>query len=134
MHLAQPRLLWEFFLCEVEDDGEDEAEREADEECRVLAALAEDLSWADGAPEHGCGEKSVDARAGEVVLLRWRAHVWDPVHLVVENSGADECGDERGDHLSEEGVSRGDLDVVGQLQVVGKTKSGGAGYVSANGL
>lgn len=51
-------------------------------------------------------------------------------HLEIENTTTDECEDECGDHLTRESVPRRDLDVVGELEVIGELQSLVAGDVT----
>ena len=50
--------------------------------------------------------------------------------MEVENADADECADECGDDLSEEGMSRRNLDVVSEFEIVGEHYCVGASDVA----
>lgn len=53
MDLAEPTLSREPFHGEIEDDGNDEADRETDEQFRVLSSGSEHLVGAKSSPENG---------------------------------------------------------------------------------
>ena len=130
MNLAKPLLLGELLLDVPGDDGQNKTEGPSEHEGRVLTVVAEDLLGADGTPEDGGGEEGVDARARHLVGGILGADVGDVVHLEVENAGADEGRDERGDDLGGKGVLGGDLDVVSEFEIVGEPDGVGAGDVA----
>lgn len=127
--LSEPRVVGELLHRVVEDDGNEETDGESGKDGSVLAAAAEHPVWAEGSPDDRGGEEGVDTWAGHSERGLGRADVGH-VDLEVEDTGADERGDEGGDDLGGKGVSGWDLDVVGELQVVGKGNGVGASDVS----
>lgn len=76
-------------------------------------------------------EERVDSRTGQA---EWRIGGAQTVELKnkVEDSCADKARDKGRPHLSDERVSRRNLDVVGELEVVGEVDSIGRGDVSVH--
>ena len=95
-----------------------------------MTVCAEHLVRTECAPEDGRGEKCVDPGTSEVVGLVGGADSLDFVHLEIKNPCADECGDQGGDYLCPEGVSRWDFHVVREFEVVGKGEGVGTGYIA----
>lgn len=100
-------------------DGEDKADRETQEHELVATARTKELLRAEGTPEHGGGEEGVLTGARHGKLGVRRAHVLK-AHLVVEDTRAHKRRDDSGDHLRRKRVLGRDLDVVRELEVVGK--------------
>ena len=57
-----------------------------------------------------------------MVLLADRANIGDLRHLVVENSRADEGGNEGGDHLAVEGDPRRNVGVMSEFKILGEVE------------
>jgi len=85
---------------------------------------------AERTPKDRSREKGVDTGTSKLVTLVWRTHVWNFIDLEVQDTDADECRDECGDHLREEGVSGRNLDVVCELHIVGETDGVSACHIA----
>ena len=107
---------------EVEWDREEGTNEETPQETIVDGTGTEHLLWPKGTPEDGSGEESVDTRTSEVVLLLGCADIGDLRHLIVEDGRAYESGNDGSKHLAVEGDPRWDMDVVGELEVLGKVE------------
>ena len=103
---------------EVERDREDDADGETPQQTVVHCTGAEHHLWSKGAPEDGSGKVIVDGRTGKVVLLINRTYTGDLRHLVIEDGGTDESGDEGGEHLAVEGDPRWNVDVMGEFHIL----------------
>lgn len=130
MNLTQPANLLEPPLNDPEDEREGDTKGKADQQGGVLPALAENLDGADGAPQHRCGEKGVDARAGEVVGSMLGANTGNLIHLEVQDANADERGDDGCDHLRPEGVPGWDFAVMSELQIVREPNGVSTGHIA----
>ena len=115
---------------EVERNRDEGANRETPQETIVDGTSTEHLLGSKGTPEDGGGEECVNAGTGEVVLLLRCANIGDLRHLVVEDSRADKSGNECGKHLAVEGDPRWNMDVMGELEVLGKVEGVRGGNVS----
>ena len=109
----------------VEGDGYDSTDEETPQDGIVDGTGAVHLLGTEGTPENGSGEEGVDAGAGEPVFLVRCADVGNLGHLVVENGGADESRYESGDHLTVESDPGWDMDVVRELEILGKVEGVG---------
>jgi len=107
---------------EVEGDGQDSTNEETPQEAVVDGSGTEHLLGAESTPKDGSGEECVVSRAGEVILLLGQADVGDLGHLVVENCRTDKGGDECRPHLAVEGDPRGDVHVMGELEILSEVK------------
>ena len=115
---------------EVEWNRKESTDEETPQEAIVDGPSAEHLLGSKGAPEDGSGEKSVDPRAGEMILLVRRANIGDLRHLVIEDGCADKSGNKGGEHLAVEGDPRWYVDVMSEFEVLGEVESVRGGDVS----
>lgn len=115
--LTEPLLLGEGAGDVVKDGRNDETDGEANEECSVQPSLAEYLVRTKSTPEYGCGEESVVSRAVEAVRCAGGTDILD-VDLEVEDTSADDGRYQACNHLGPESVTRGNLGVVSELQIV----------------
>lgn len=114
----------------VDDKWQDESDREADKKCCVLAVAVKDFLGTNGSPHHGCGEELVDSRTSVMIFLGGCADAFYLVHLKVQDTSADDGGDDSGDHLGPESLAGWDLDVMGEFEVISEPKGVAAGYIS----
>ena len=115
---------------EPEDDGDAEADGESQKEPLVLAVNTKHLDGTNGSPQDGRCEEGVDAGAEKTHGRVGLADVLN-VDLEVEHTSADESGDQGGHHLGGESVAGRDLDVMGELEIVGEANGMSAGHVAA---
>ena len=115
---------------EVEWNWKESTDEETPQEAIVDGTSAEHLLGSKGTPEDGSGEKSVDPRAGEMILLVRRANIGDLRHLVIEDGCADKSGNKGGEHLAVEGDPRWYVDVMSEFEVLGEVESVRGGDVS----
>ena len=120
MHVGENLVL---LAKEVEGDGQNSADGETPQKAVVDGTRTEHLLWTKSAPKDGSSEKCVVSRASEVILLRRQADIGDLGHLVVEDSRANEGGDESRPHLTVEGDPWRDVYIVGELQILSKVES-----------
>lgn len=118
MNLPSPGPLGELFVEQPEEDDDDDAQGEADQNLRILSGMAKNLLRSNCSPQDGGGEEGVDAWAGELELRIGSADASDALHLEVENAGADNSADECSNDLGDEGLTRWNLDIVGELEIV----------------
>lgn len=119
-----------FLIQAPKDYHDNNAQRKADEHLAVLPLVAKYLLRPHRTPEDRRGEKSVDARACELVACILCADGADVGHLEIEDANADDRADESGNHLSSKGLTRRNLDVVCELQVVGEPDGVSASDIS----
>ena len=113
----------ELLAKEIERNGQNCADEETPQEVVVDGTCTEHLLGTESTPKDGSGEKRVASRASEAILLLGRADAGDLGHLVVEDGGTDEGGDESRPHLAVEGDPRSDVHVVGELEILSKVES-----------
>lgn len=113
---------------EEEDDGN--TKREAEKSLGVLPVGSPDLGRTNGTPKDGGSKEGVDTGASKAELGIRGAYAVNVTHLEVEHTDTDERANEGGDHLSAEGVSGRNLDVVGELKVVGEPDGVSAGDIT----
>lgn len=130
MNLSRPVPVGKLLVESPEKEDDNDAERETHQHLAVLTIVSENLLGANGTPEYGCGEEGVDARASELILRVRCAHSINVQHLEVQHSNADDGTNQGGDHLSDKGLAWRNLDIVGELEIVGKPDGMGAGYVA----
>ena len=115
---------------EVERDREEGTSEEKPQETAVHGAGTEHLLGSKSTPDDCSGEGSVNTGAGEVIPLLRRANIRDLRHLVVEDSRADETGNKSSEHLGAEGDPRRNVNVVSELEILGKVEGVRGGNVS----
>ena len=103
---------------EVERNREDGTDQETPQEAVVHCTSTEHPLGSKGTPEDGSGKVIVDSWTSEMILLVNRANIGNLRHLVVENGGADESGNEGGEHLAVEGYPRWNVDVMGKFHIL----------------
>jgi len=108
---------------EVEGDRQNGADEEAPQEVVIDGTSTEHPLGTESTPKDGSGEENVVSGTNEVILLLWRADVGDLGHLVVEDRRADESGDESRPHLAAESDPWRDVDIAGELEILGEVKS-----------
>lgn len=104
---------------EVKGDGQNSANEETPQEAVVDCTRTVHLPRTEGTPKDGSGKEGVGARTGEPILLVWGANVRDR-HLVVEDRSANERGHKCGDHLAIKCDPRRNMDIMGQLEILGE--------------
>ena len=107
---------------EVERNREDGTDQETPQEAVVHCTSTEHPLGSKGTPEDGSGKVIVDSWTSEMILLVNRANIGNLRHLVVENGGADESGNEGGEHLTIKRDPRRDVDVVGEFEILGEVE------------
>ena len=113
----------ELLAKEVEGDRQNGADEETPQEAIVDGTSTEHPLGTESTPKDGSGEERVVSGTSEVILLLWQTDAGDLGHLVVEDGRADESGDESRPHLAVEGDPRCDVDVVGELEILGEMES-----------
>lgn len=129
MELTDELVARELANNEPKDDGNAETDGEAQKEPLVLAVNSKHLDGTNGSPQDGGSEEGVDAGAEETHGRVGLANVLN-VDLEVEHTGADESGNERGNHLGGEGVTGRNFNVVSELEVVSEADGMRAGHIS----
>lgn len=114
---------------EVKQENHDETEREANKGRGVSATRTPESLGTDGTPEHSSREEGVLAGAEELERSILSTDISD-VDLVLDDANVDECGNQSRNHLGKEGEARGNLNVVGKLEIVGEAERVGAGDVA----
>ena len=114
---------------EVEGDGQNSSNQETPQETVIDCTRTVHLLGTEGAPENGSGKEGVGTRTGEPILLVWSANVRDR-HLIVEDRGANERRHKGCDHLTIKRDPRRDMDIMGQLEILGKMERMRRGDVS----
>ena len=115
---------------EVERNREKGADEETPQETIVGGTRTEHLLGPKGTPKNGSGEESVGIRTGETVLLPRCANIGYLRHLIVEDSRAYESGNKGSKHLTAEGNPRWNVDIVSELEILGKVEGLRGGDVS----
>ena len=129
MELADELVARELADDEPEDDGDAKADGESQQEPLVLSVDTEHLDGTNSSPQDGGSEEGVDTGAEETHGRVGLADVLN-VDLEVEHTGADESGDEGSHHLGGEGMAGRNLDVVGELEIVGEADGMRAGHIA----
>ena len=100
-------------------EGDADTDGEAEQHHVVSSTRSEQPLGTEGAPEDGRSEESVVSGASEAERRVLCANILER-HLEVEDTSADKGEDQGGDDLTRERVPRGDLGVMGKLEVVGE--------------
>jgi hypothetical protein len=111
-------------------DGEDGSSEETEKEVLVERSCTEHPLGTKGTPKDGSGEESVDTRAGESVLLGWRAHILDVCHLEIDDRDGHEGRNDSSNHLDPESNSGWNMRVMRKLKILRESNGMGSSHVA----
>ena len=114
----------------VERNREEGTDEETPQEGVVDGTNTEHFLGSKSTPENGSSEESIESGTGEMVLLPRCANIGYLRHLIVEDSRAHETGNKGSEHLAIESDPRWNVDVMGELEILGEVEGMRGGDVS----